>query len=301
MAPRRALVIGAGNMGVGIALDLARAGVAVKLTSRSGARRVSARKSIADLAAELTQALGLSLGWETTIEVVDEASSFEPDFIVEAIVEQAAAKRDLFKELEVRWLGVPIWSTTSAIRPSEMTGGLAKPDNVLVAHYANPAYLIPVVEIVPGPLTRPSVVTDCVAALTSWGKRPVVIRGEPPGFVFNRLQYAVVREAISLVSRGVISAEDLDAVVTEGYGLRLPVVGPLAMVDLSTLEVYARIAKLIVPDLARDEQLSVLDDMQAQDLSFLAWGPGEQAHRRMALRTELIRRAREREALTGAE
>ena len=289
---RQALVVGAGNMGVGIAAHLAGEGVTVRLITRSVERRAAARLMMQTLAGEIAELYGTRAGGRVrAVPVEESAGTFRPDVVIEAIVELAAEKNALFARLERDHPGVPIWSTASSIVPSEMTAGLHSPQNVVVAHYANPAHLVPVVEVVPGPLTAPAVVEGCMSALRAWGKRPVLVRGEPSGFVFNRLQYAVMREAVHLVQQGVVSAEDLDAVVTQGYGLRLPVVGPLAMIDLSGLEVYARIARLVLPDLCNDHELPLLADMAARGRTFRCWSdPEEQDRLRQALRRELMDR-----------
>lgn len=286
----RARVVGAGNMGIGIATDLALAGVDVELIARRAARRDIALTELESLADELSNAGVSDPAWLARIRVEPTALSEAPDVIIEAIVEKADQKNALFMALQDELPEVPIWSTTSAIPASAMVSGLPNPGQVIVTHYANPAHLMPIVEVVPGPETDESVTTDCLSELSRFGKRPVLIRGEPPGFVFNRLQYAVMREAVSLVSRGVVNASDLDAVVTHGYGLRLPVVGPFAMVDLSTLEVYARIANLILPDLADDKEIPQLDEMIAEGKTFLEWQPGQQDAVRKALRRELLQR-----------
>ncbi|MCC6947286.1 MAG: hypothetical protein IT539_05890 [Bradyrhizobiaceae bacterium] len=295
MPIKHALVIGAGNMGVGIAVDLARAGIAVTLVSRTPARRSEAQTKLAELADELVREIGEEPNWQKRISVSENTQHIQPDVIIEAIIERANEKNALFRDLERQFPYVAIWSTTSAIPASAMIEGLARPERVIVAHYANPAHLMPVVEVVPSPKTSEAVISECIESLRSWGKRPVLVRDELPGFIFNRLQYAVVREAISLVRRGAISAEDLDAVVTHGYGLRLPVVGPLAMVDLSTLPVYARIAKLILPDLENAKDLPLLDEKAAANETFLQWSSGQQDKLRAKLRRELIGRLRERE------
>jgi 3-hydroxybutyryl-CoA dehydrogenase len=295
MKIKRALVVGAGNMGVGIATDLARAGIVVRLISRTAARREKAHSALAALADELARELDEKTDWQERISISVDSHDVQPDIVIEAIVEDAKKKNALFRNLEREFLGVSIWSTTSAIPASDMVEGLAHPERVIVAHYANPAHLMPIVEVAPGPATSEVVTRQCLESLRVWGKHPVLVRDEPPGFIFNRLQYAVLREAVSLVSSGAISAEDLDTVVAQGYGLRLPVVGPLAMVDLSTLPVYARIAKLILPDLENAKELALLDQMAAAGETFLSWSAGQQDGLRAKLRRELLMRLRQRE------
>ncbi len=293
---RHVRIVGAGNMGVGIAADLALAGIAVELVARSAKRREVAETLFRQFAAELSDHGMDDPDWVSRIRFSEDIPDTSCDVVIEAIVENAAAKNALFRDLQAKMPAVPIWSTTSAIPASDMTDNLPHPENVLVAHYANPAHLVPVVEVVPGPRTAETVVEQCVRELTRMGKAPVVIRGEPPGFVFNRLQYAVMREAVSLVERGIISAQDLDRVVTEGYGIRLPAVGPLAMVDLSTAAVYARISDIILADLSRDTSVPALERMAENDETFLDWADGKQDERRAELRRELLRRRAQRRA-----
>jgi 3-hydroxyacyl-CoA dehydrogenase len=144
-------------------------------------------------------------------------------------------KIKLFQELDARTPAhVPMTSSTSGFPSSKfITSCTRNPSRILVAHPINPPHLIPAVEIVPHPTTDPETVDRCVAFYRSIGQRPVQINVETPGFVLNRLQAALLFEALSLVKRGVISPGDLDNAVTSGLGLRWAMSGPFMNPSLS--------------------------------------------------------------------
>ncbi len=136
-----------------------------------------------------------------------------------------------------------IASSSSAITASAMAGELPGRERCLVVHPGNPPYLLPVVEIVPAPFTREDVVERASALLAGAGLSPVRVRVELEGFVFNRLQGAMLREAYALVRDGVASVEDIDRIVTDGLGRRYSVVGPFETSDLNVrggIEAHAR-------------------------------------------------------------
>jgi 3-hydroxybutyryl-CoA dehydrogenase len=117
---------------------------------------------------------------------------------------------------------------------SALTERALRPERFLVTHYFNPAQLVPLVEVLPHPLAPPAIVGRALELLRGLGKRPVLLRREVPGFVANRLQAALAREAFHLVEEGAVTPNDLDAVVTEGPGVRWPFLGPLAPSPTST-------------------------------------------------------------------
>ncbi|EXJ83633.1 3-hydroxyacyl-CoA dehydrogenase [Capronia coronata CBS 617.96] len=153
----------------------------------------------------------------------------EVDFIQENGPERVEFKQELFKTLDQHARpGVVIASSSSGLPSSAFIGQCEhEPGRILIGHPFNPPHLIPLVEVVPHAGTTPAIITTAMAFYRALGKRPVLIRKEVPGFVANRLQAAINAEAYSLISRGVISAEDLDTAVTSGPGLRWGVTGPI--------------------------------------------------------------------------
>ncbi|MCX4092391.1 3-hydroxyacyl-CoA dehydrogenase NAD-binding domain-containing protein [Nocardia sp. alder85J] len=157
------------------------------------------------------------------------------EFVQESGPEHIALKQSLFAALDAATpAGVPIASSSSGLMPSELQGMCTRhPERVLVGHPFHPAYLIPLVEVVPGPGTAPEIADAATAFYTGIGKRPIRIRQEVPGHVTNRLQAALWREAYSLVERGVASVADIDAAIANGPGLRWALLGPLVNQHLS--------------------------------------------------------------------
>jgi 3-hydroxyacyl-CoA dehydrogenase len=155
--------------------------------------------------------------------------------VQECAPEQVELKRALFAELdELAGPDAVLASSSSAITISETASGLAGCSRCLVVHPANPPHLLPVVELVPADFTDPGVVERTAALLSGAGMSPVRVNFEIEGFVYNRLQGAVLREAYCLVRDGVISVDELDRVVREGLGRRWAVIGPFETVDLNT-------------------------------------------------------------------
>jgi 3-hydroxybutyryl-CoA dehydrogenase len=175
-------------------------------------------------------------------------------YIVEAITEDLDAKRDLFRRLEGLASNEAIFaSNTSGLRATDIGAALQHPERLIVAHYFNPPYLLPPVEIVPGEQTSQATIDTTCALLASLGKRPVVLRREAPGFIANRLQAALLREAIRLVEDGVATVEDIDAVMTGAVGRRLSVMGPFQVLDFAGVDVWAQIGSYLFADLDTSE------------------------------------------------
>ena len=147
-----------------------------------------------------------------------------------------------------------VTSNTSTLPISRLAARARRPERMAIVHFFNPAQLIPLVEVLPHPRMPPAAVERVLAALRRIGKRPVLLRREVPGFVANRLQAAVVREAFHLVELGVASLEDIDAVVTEGPGFRWSFVGPVEAADLGGLDTWRRLMDNLAPELSRDDR-----------------------------------------------
>ena len=253
----RVAVIGAGLMGHGIALEFAVAGRRVAITDASSA---ALERGLANMrrGADTLAGLGLAprAACDTALQRVTACASLPEavagaDLVVEAVSEDLPLKRRVFAELD-RACGadVVLASNTSTFMPSALAAGARHRERILVAHYFNPPHLLPVVEIVPHAGTSPDVVERVRRLYDNLGKRPVVLQREIAGFIANRLQQALLREAAALVEGGVASAADVDAVVSGSFGRRLAVAGPFEVSDLAGLDVIAAIARELWPDLA---------------------------------------------------
>ena len=176
-------------------------------------------------------------------------------YVAEAAPEDLALKQDLFQRLDA--LAPPeavLASNTSGYNPADLAAVTAHPERVLVAHYFGPAYLIPLVEVVPHPATAPWALRRTVDLLTRAGKRPVPLERFSPGFVANRLQQALFREALFLMREGIAPAEAIDEVVRFSFGPRLAALGPFTVADFAGHDVYAALARNVWPTLSTESR-----------------------------------------------
>ncbi len=233
-------IVGAGSIGVAFAIVFARAGWAVKIHDPDAARRAvvidevmarAAGLAAFDLLDETPQALAQRiLVVDTLEEVVRDVA-----LVQECAPERVELKRALFAQFDVLAPADAIFaSASSALPASSYAGELAGRGRCLVAHPGNPPYLIPVIEIVPARFTTRAAADRAQALYAQAGLVPVRVKKEVEGFVFNRLQGAVLREAYCLVRDGVASVDDIDRVIRDGLGLRWSVIGPFETVDLNT-------------------------------------------------------------------
>jgi 3-hydroxybutyryl-CoA dehydrogenase len=249
-------VVGAGLLGANIALDFALAGRTVTLTDQDPQRLAQAQSGWEAALAPLEEA---GLLRETAAQIIVRIRPVatlpdavrNADLVIEAVFEDLELKRSLFGELDrLAPSHAVLGSNSSSLMPSLLAAATARPERVLGVHYWNPAHLIPLVELIPAPTTDPTLVEALRAMYAEIGKQPVVVRQEVPGFIGNRLQFALLREALALVEAGVAEPVDIDTVVRAGFGRRLPVTGLFATADLAGLDTLLAICGLLFPDLA---------------------------------------------------
>ena len=250
-------IIGCGTMGHSIALSAAWAGMPVGVHGLNDTEIQRAEGGLADKLRLLRQhdliqetAIAEILNRIRFTRSIDEiAAAFS--FIIETIPENMALKKELFAYLDNRCSRETILATnTSGLSPTEMAAATAFPHRVVVTHFWNPAHLIPLVEVVRGEKTGDQTVERAFELLRSMNKKPIEVKKEAPGFVGNRLQFALLREAQYILEQGIASKEDIDAAVTYGIGRRLPVTGPLVSADMGGLDVFAAIADYLFSDLS---------------------------------------------------
>ena len=180
----------------------------------------------------------------------------EADVVIEAVYEDLALKQEVFQELDrLSPERTILASTTSTLMPSKLATATGRPDKVLVAHYVNPPYLVPLVEMVRARQTSDETVTTIYDLLTKMGKRPVVVQSEVPGFISNRLQMSLAREALWLVQEGIASPEDVDTILTTSLGRRWAVAGVFEIFDAAGWDSISAAMSGLLPELERSPEV----------------------------------------------
>ena len=260
-------VAGGGLMGVGIATRFALAGHAVLVVESSAERAAGIPAVAAGILAELLDAGVIDrAGRDGALARLRVAATLDAlagaALVIEAIPEVLAAKHALYAQLEaVLAPDAIIVSNTSGFPPDALAAHMQRRARFLVAHFWNPPHAIPLVEVVPGSATDAAVVDRSVALLAGIEAEPVVLQAAIPGFIGNRLQFAVLREALHIVRSGAATPATVDAVMKACLGRRYSIMGPFESADLGGLHTLAGIGANLMPALAKDED--VLDLMRA--------------------------------------
>jgi 3-hydroxybutyryl-CoA dehydrogenase len=297
----RIAVIGGGLMGVGIAQVFAVAGHRVCIQEPIEAVRATIFERLRANLALMEQkpaALGLV---ETTSELGEAVQN--ATYVTEAAPERLELKRSLFAELVAKAPRTAILASNSSVMPiGSMSSGLATQDRIVGTHWWNPAPLIPLVEVIQGEHTSEQTVQATMALLKSIGKTPAHVKKDTPGFVANRLQHALWREAIAMVAEGICDAKTLDDCVKNSFGLRLPVLGPLENADLVGLDLTLDIHKTIMPELDRHDRPNPYLEAHVAagklgfktGAGFRAWTPDEMQTLRQQLAAHLLEAQKKR-------
>ena len=293
-------IVGAGLMGHGIAQVFALHGheVAVydAVPEALATLRQRIERNLADLGQD-TAAASRVTGVATLAEAVGDA-----DIVIEAALEKLELKQEIFAELEkLAPRHALLASNTSVIPIGLIAARVASKDRVLGTHWWNPPWLVPLVEVIETEGTAPESVAAMMTLLRALGKTVVHVRKDVPGFIGNRLQHALWREAIALVQNGVCDAETVDTVVKAGFGRRLAVLGPLENADLVGTDLTLDIHRTVLPDLDRTPgPLPYLKALVAAGRlgfksgeGFRRWTPEEQAAIRARVTAHLKKAAAE--------
>ncbi len=239
-APGTIAVIGAGSIGIAWTIVFATAGLSVRVYETDVATReamlTETQLKLGDLADSglLEEPIATVLDRVSICDSLADALS-GAGYVQECVVEDLVVKRELFAELDaLTERHVVLASSTSTIMASRFAEDLPGRERCLVVHPANPPYFLRVAEIVPAAFTSPDAIARTSALLSRVDMAPILLDREIEGFVFNRLQGALLREAWCLVRDGVISATDIDTLVREGLGLRWSVIGPFTTSELNT-------------------------------------------------------------------
>lgn len=241
-------VIGAGTMGARIAAVFAASGFRVALYSRT--------ENSLDNAAKLIESIGAGLASSVTFTTSLAQCLQDAKIVSENIAEVLALKQQIFQEIEKHVSDECLLTTnTSSVPIGQIAGVLAVPSRFIGLHWFNPADVMPMVEIVCGPQTQENTRRQAAALCQQLGKQTVTIHKEAPGFIVNRLQYAMLREALHLVTAGIASIEDVDFAVQSTLAPRWSAMGPLKLMDFAGLDTVKNVAAILLPDLSSDDVL----------------------------------------------
>ena len=259
---KRIAVVGAGLIGQGATVEFALGGYDVNLNSRSEASLQRGMKSTREIFQRLIS-LGLAtrnqvdLGMSRIRTSVNLQESVQDVQVVyEVVYEDLALKQRIFRELDSLCPKSTILvSGTSTLSLSDLAAATQRPDRVLLANYSNPTYLVPLAEVMRNETTSDETVATFCDLLTRIGKKPVVIQKEVPGFVANRLQGALLREALWLVQRGVVTAQDIDTIIKSSIGRRWAVAGVFEIFELVGMDLVLAVAEYLLPRLESSPEI----------------------------------------------
>jgi 3-hydroxybutyryl-CoA dehydrogenase len=300
MAKARIGIVGAGLMGHGIAQVFAVAGHPVTVYDAFPDALKTLRSRIAKNLADLGQD-GSAAERVTPSETLAGAVG-EAEVVIEAAPEKLALKQDIFAELEkLAPRRALLASNTSVIPIGKIAARVTSRDRVLGTHWWVPPYLVPLVEVIQAEGTSDGSVTAMIELLRSVGKTAVHVKKDVPGFIGNRLQHALWREAMALVQNGVCDARTVDIVVKASFGRRLPVIGPLESADMIGTDLALDCHENLLFDLDRTPgPLPYLSDLVATGKlgfksgeGFRTWTAEEQSALRGKLTNHLKKMAKE--------
>jgi len=255
MGAERIAVIGNGIIGHGVTQVFAAAGHPVQMIGRNQA---SLDTALAKIKASLDEfvANGILTKMEATAAIGRIATGTElgavrdAAMVIEAVTEDLPLKLKIFGELDALCGPQTILASSSGQPASALVANVRHRERVIATHFWYPPQLIPLVEICGGPYCAPDVVARTVALVRGTGKEPVVIEKEVKGFIGNRLQFALLREAWALWADGIASAEAIDAVVKASFGRRIGITGPIESADIGGLATMVSFGNSLIPDLS---------------------------------------------------
>jgi 5-formyl-3-hydroxy-2-methylpyridine 4-carboxylate dehydrogenase len=191
------------------------------------------------------------------------------------VPENIDVKADVYRAIDpLIGSSVIVASDTSGIPITKLQAFISNPSRMVGMHWSNPPHIIPMIEVIAGEKTDPAVVTTIRDLIRTIGLLPVVVKKDVPGFVENRVLYALLREAVDLVERGVIDPEDLDTCVSWGIGYKIAVIGPMALLDMAGLDIYKSVSSFLNADLCNRSDLApmVTDKIEAGKLGLKTGG-----------------------------
>ena len=268
---KTAAIVGTGTMGPGMAATLARGGMNVRCFDTSETARERAMGEVETARGVLERIGGPAADTRGSVTVHSDLAEAvaDADLVIEAVPENAEVKAKVFAELDrLAPAAAILASNTSGIPISRIQEAVSDPSRVVGMHWSNPPHVIPVIEVIAGDKTSPEVVQRLRETIEAMGLVAVRVLRDVPGFVENRVLYAIMRECLSLVDKGVISAEELDTCVKWGIGFKLAVIPPLQLLDVAGLDIYNAVASYLNKDLDNRSDVSetVTSKVAAGDL-----------------------------------
>lgn len=257
--------LGTGTMGFGTALFFAMKGYNVRMYGRSDASVERGFNNIKQALQtykennlvtdkEIPETLARITGCTTL-----ESAAKDADFVIESIAEDLEIKKEVWAKIEKLTKPETIFATNSSgLSPTAIAKALTRKDKFVVAHFWNPPHLVPLVEVVPGEHTSQETVDVTWKLIEKIGKKPVALKREALGFIGNRLQLALLREALYIVESGIATQEAVDTAVKYSIGRRLSTTGPLETADLGGLDIFHNIAAYLNEDLCNSKEPSDL-------------------------------------------
>lgn len=249
-------IAGAGTMGSGIAQIFARKGYEVVMTDISEEFLEKSKKLVSIFNSSLIEeGLMTESEIENTIKNIsystDKRVFSDTDVIIEAIIEKMDIKQDFWREVEEIAKPDAIFATnTSGLSITGISKKIKNKDRFIGMHFWNPPHIIPLVEIIRGDGTEDKTVDTLVELVKRIDKEPVVVQKDAPGFIGNRIQFAVFREALNIVEEGIATFEDVDRAMKYGPGFRYPIIGPLQTADLGGLDTFYYISSYLFNELS---------------------------------------------------
>ncbi|MEX0370133.1 MAG: 3-hydroxyacyl-CoA dehydrogenase family protein [Tateyamaria sp.] len=297
--PLHIAVIGGGLMGHGIALTFARSGHHIAVFDPDHTMRGSLHARVSESLSLLACPAAETARILTNISLTDQldAAVRAADIVFEAAPEKLDLKQSLFAQLEAHAPETAILASNTSVMPiTRIVEGLSHRHRALGTHWWNPPHMIPLVEVVKTVWTSDGVARTMMELLARVGKTPALVERDVPGFIGNRLQHALWREAINLVEQGICSAKAVDDVVKASFGRRLAVLGPLENADLVGLELTQDIHRQVLFDLdARPDPSPLLQSLvgkghtgMAAGQGFRAWGPEDLANTKQRIAEHLL-------------
>lgn len=273
---RRVAIIGLGTMGPGMAARLARGGIEVAAYDVAADALERARAMLA-AADSVLDNLGIASERTGSVRLTDklEDAVADADLVIENVPEKEEIKADVYRKIE--GLISPdtiVASDTSGIPITKLQAHISNPARMVGMHWSNPPHIIPMIEVIGGEQTAPETIDTIRDFIRSLGLLPVLLKKDVPGFVENRVLYALLREVVDLVERGVIEPEDIDTCVSWGIGYKLAVVGPMALLDMAGMDIYHSVSSFLNEDLCdrKDVAPLVRDQIAAGKLGIKSGG-----------------------------